>query len=271
MFEFVVAVAAGVAILIIWSAASYAKDRIWPKEVKELPKEELKVDRTIDFQGWKPTGQMNDLEFSDGQLFLDPASYAEQGKNLIRDPQGYIQSPSTISENSFVCAKFTPLTGAIDLTLRSRDSFQITIGDGDNQSIKVKQFSSTNPNWEPVLPDDSSRPYTDQQGRYILESPLPIGKDATACLTINSKPGGTVRQVTAELSIFGHNNEPVAVAGKPSWTMRSDSKINGLTNFSIGLIDSRRDKPLVKLESYCAVEMKNEKPNDLEMNACKNP
>ena len=234
-----------------------------------IENKELKIDRTTDFSNWKLIGQKNDLLFLDQVLSLNPDSYLLKNKISRRDPQGYIESPESISENAFVCTKFIPQSRAVDLTLRSRGSFQITIGDGDSRSIRVKQFSPANPNWDDVLPDAEFTEFTDRHGRYTLEQDLPLQKDTVACLTINSKPGGVTRKIVAELSLFGPEG-PITLERKPSWTMKSDSVFNGITNFSIGLIDNNNDMPMIFLKGYCAVEMEDDTPSKEEKAACQN-
>ena len=240
--------------------------------LNNAPPPYLEVDRTTDFLDWDRTGEQNDLILNEGKLFLDPDAYTTNDQPNLRDPQGYIQSSNTISEHSFVCYKFIPRISEIDFTIRSKNNFLITIGDGDDQSIRLKRFSSVDNNWVTVRPDDIHATATDDQDRYRLDSPIPLNQDTTICLTINANGGGVTKKIITELSIF-QNGKPITLGNEPSWTLTSEEKTNGFTQYGVGLIDSRGVHPEVELRGYCAVEMDKDKnePTMAQREACQNP
>lgn len=251
-----------------------------------LQKEQLNTkpamvyDRTP-FENWVQSDQaINDLVRQGNLLSLSNKGYQRQRRDIwtghpIRDPQGYIQSPKTISENVFICTKVLSHNNEIDYSLRLNYKFQIIHGDGDNRSIALKQISSANPNGDYLRPDTYAEdPHIDQLNRFRLEQALPLGKEFTTCLTIHAVPGGSTKDIKIQLSFLNDNGDKMDIGPLPTWTLVDNTQRNSTANnFAVGLIDSRNTHPELELRGYCAVEMNDlgDKPSEREYDLCSNP
>lgn len=240
---------------------------------------EMVFDRTP-FSEWIFSDQVyNDLEFNDGEISLSDSGYERQKKDIqigrsVRDPQGYIESPKTISENVYICTKVLSHTSEIDYSLRLNHKFQVIHGDGDDRSIALKQISKDSPNGDYIIPNVGEEDiHVDKLNRFRLEKNLPVDKEFTSCLTIFAPPGDIQKTVNVELHILDNDGKEMDLGPMPSWKVIDDSQQNGRNTFAIGLIDSRAVHPALELRGYCAVEMNDigSEPSERERKACIHP
>lgn len=237
---------------------------------------------TTDFSGWSPTGKINDLVVTDGQTFtLSEEGYKRQANDkknrptAVRDPQGYIQSPQELSENSFVCSKIISRTEQIDFTTRLNHKLQVITGDGDDQTVGLKLVTGDSEQYQapdppPGLAAEKADPNVDDQGRYHLERKMPTNESFITCLTVNAPRGEKLQTVTITLVVLDDIGNVLDLGRMPTWTVHTPSEINGSNRFSIGLIDSRNRHPVVEVRGFCAIEMldKGNVPSDREKAAC---
>lgn len=236
------------------------------------------------FSDWSPTGVLNDLELTDGQtLSLKKDGYIRQERDkknrpkAIRDPQGYIESPLELSENSFVCTKILSYTNAIDYSIRLNKKLQVITGDGDDQTVGLKVISPTGEYQGYQMPDapqellkGESDPHVDHLNRYRFDRPLPLKEEFVTCLAIYAPKGVHSKKVKIEYLVVDKDGNEVNLGPMPAWTVDAPSEINGTNRFSIGLIDSRGDHPRVDVRGFCAVEMRDigNEPSKQERDMC---
>lgn len=271
---------AGAIVLIIITeflavGVGYVVARITQQKSIEMPS--LIIDKTP-FQLWEPSvQQINDLIHEGNQISLSEKGYQRQQNDIrtgrsVRDPQGYIQSPKSISENVFICTKVLSHSEEIDYSLRLNYKFQVIHGDGDDRSIGLKQISATNPNGDYLRPDaNENDPHIDRLNRFRLDKPLTVEKEFTSCLTIHAPAGKISKTITVELLILDDQGQTMNLGPMPKWTLVDSTQQNSTSNnFSVGLIDSRGAHPILELRGYCAVEMNDlgNRPSDREREAC---
>ena len=254
----------------------YAIARLTQTEYPQPTLPPLIVDDT-QFSEWEISDAVvNDIVRKGITVSLTEKSYERQHQQraigaVVQDPQGYLQSPKRISENVFICTKVLSKNDEIDYSLRLNNKFQVIHGDGDNRTIALKVITSKYPNGEYWVPDSGvDDRHVDSLNRYRLDGSLDSDTEFISCLTITADAGDIRKTVQVELHILDGEGKELDLGPMPSWTLVDDSQINGKNHFSVGLIDSRDEHPVIELRGYCAVEMNDlgDRPSERERERC---